>query len=75
MKIDRSVFEEELSFKMLGLTFFCKLYWGLYIASTAKIFSKKIEALISSLKFHSPDGALCLYKSTIWPCLKYFCHV
>ena len=31
--------------------------------------------LIRSVKFLSPDVALCLYKSTIRPCMEYCCHV
>ena len=27
------------------------------------------------MKFFSDHVALCLYKSTIWPCMEYFCHV
>ena len=27
------------------------------------------------MKFLSPEVALCLYKSTIRPCMEYFCHV
>ena len=37
--------------------------------------SKKIGALICSMKFFSPEVALYQYKSTIWPCLEYCCHV
>ena len=47
VKMDRSVLEEKLSFKMLGLTFTFKLDWGSYIISTAKTASKKIGALTS----------------------------
>ena len=60
---------------MLGLTFSSKLDWGSYIVSIAKTASKKIGALIHSMKFLSPDVALYLYKSTIQPCLEYCCHV
>ena len=60
---------------MLGLTFSSKLDWGFYIISFAKTASKKIEALISSMKFRSPEVALYLYKSTIRPCMEYCCHV
>ena len=60
---------------MLGLTFFSKLDWGSYIISTAKTASKKIGALIRSMKFLSPEVALYLYKSTIRPCMEYCCHV
>ena len=73
--MDGSVLEEKSSFKMLGLTFSFKLDWGSYIISIAKTASKKIGALIHSMKFLSPDVALYLYKSTIGPCIKYYCHV
>ena len=56
-------------FKMLGLTFSSKLDWGYYIISIAKTASKKIGALIHSMKFLSPEVALYLYKSTICPCM------
>ena len=64
-----SVLEKKSSFKMLGLTFSSKLDWGSYIISIAKTASKKIGALINSMKFLSPEVALYLYKSTythIW---------
>ena len=66
---------KKTSFKMLGLTFSSKLDWGSYIVSIAKTASKKIGALIRSVKFHSPEVALYLYKSTIRPCMEYCCHV
>ena len=74
MKMDGSVLEEETSFKMLGLTFSSKLDWGSYIVSIAKTASKKIGALICSMKFPSPGIALYVYKSTIQPCMKYCYH-
>ena len=43
--------------------------------SIAKTASKKIGALICSVKFLSPEVALYLYKSTICPCMEYFCHI
>ena len=46
LKMDESVFEEKLSFKVLGLTFSSKLDWGSYIISFAKSTSIKIVALI-----------------------------
>ena len=55
VKMDGSVLEEKSSFKMLGLTFSSKLDWGSYIISIAKTTSKKIGALICSMKFLSPD--------------------
>ena len=73
--MDGSVLEEKKSFKMLGLTFSFKLDWGSYIVSIAKTASKKIGALIPSMKFLSPEVALYLYKSTIPPCMEYCCHV
>ena len=75
VKMDGSVIEEKTSFNMLGLTFSSKLYWGSSIVSIAKIASKKIGALIRSMKFLSPEVALYLYKSTIRPCMEYCCHV
>ena len=43
--------------------------------SIAKTASKKIGALIHSMKFLSPEVALYLYKSTIRPRMVYCCHV
>ena len=75
VKMDGSVFGGKSSFKMLGLTFSSKLDWGSYIISIAKTVSKKIGALIHSMKFLSPEVALYLYKSTIRPYMEYCCHV
>ena len=75
VKMDGSVLEEKLSFKMLGLTFSSTLDWGSYIISIAKTASKKIGTLIRSIKFLSPEVALYLYKSTIQPCMEYCCHI
>ena len=72
---DGPVLEEKSSFKMLGLTFSSKLDWGSNINSVAKTASKKIGALICSMKFLSPEIALYLYKSNIWSCMEYCCHV
>ena len=74
VKMGGSILEEKSSFKMLGLTFTSKLDWGSYIIS-AKTASKKIGALMCSMKFLSPEVALYLYKSTIRPCMEYCCHV
>ena len=49
---------------MLGLTFSSKLAWGCYIISIATIASKKIGALIRSMKFLSPEIALYVCKSS-----------
>ena len=59
---------------MLGLTFSSKLDWGYYIISIAKTASKKIGALIRSIKFLPPEVALYLSKSTIRPCMECCCH-
>ena len=56
---------------MLGLTFSSKLDWGSYIIYIVKTASKKIGALICSMKFLSPEVALHLYKSTIHPFMEY----
>ena len=71
LKMNVSIFEEKSSFKMLGLIFSSKLDWGSYIISIAKTVSKKIGALIRSMKLPSPEVALYLYKCAIQPC----CHV
>ena len=73
--MDGSVLEEKSSFKMLGLTFSFKLNWGSYVFSIAKTASKKIGAIIHSIKFLSLKVALYLYKATICPCMEHCCHV
>ena len=73
--MDGSVLEEKSSFNILVLTFFSKFDWGSYIISIAKTASKKIGALIRSMKFLSPEVVLYLCKSTIRPCMEYCCHV
>ena len=73
--MDGSVLEGKSSFKILGLTFSSKLDWRSYIISIAKTASKKIGALIRSMKFISSEVALHLYESTIHPCMEYCCHV
>ena len=75
VKIDGSIFEEKSSFKMLRLTFSSKLDWGSYIIFIAKTASKKIGALICSMKFLSPEVALYLTKYTLCSCMEYCCHV
>ena len=74
VKLDGSGLVEKSSFNMLGLTFSSKLDWGIYIISIAKTASKKIGALIRSVKFLFLEIALYLYKSTIQPCMEYCCH-
>ena len=59
----------------LPLTFSSKLDWRSYIIYIAKTPSKKIQALIRSMKFLSHEIALYLYKSTIGSCMEYYCHV
>ena len=75
VKMGGSILQEKSSFKMLRLTFSSKLDWGSYIISIAKSVSKKIGALIRSMKFLSPEVAVYLYKSTICSCMEYCCHV
>ena len=75
VKMDGSVLEETSSFKMLGLSVSSKLDSGSYIISIAKTVSKKIGALICSVKLLYPEVVLYLYKSTIQPCMEYCCHL
>ena len=60
---------------MLGLIFSSKLDWDFFIISLAKTTSKKIEALIRSVKLLSPEVTSYLYKSTIRQCMGYCCHI
>ena len=71
MKMDRSFLEVKSSFKMLEFTFSSKLNWGYCIISIAKTVSKKIAAIIHSVKSLSPEVTLYLYKATIQPCMEY----
>ena len=73
--MDGSVLEKKSYFKMLGLIFSSKLDWSSYIIAIAQTASKKIGALIHSMKFLPPEVVLYLYKSTICPCMEYCCHV
>ena len=57
------------------MTFSSKLDWDSYIVSIAKTASKKIGAMIRSMKFLSPEVALYLYKSIIGSCMECCCHV
>ena len=57
------------------MNFLFNLDWGCYIISIAKTASMKIEVLICSMKFFSHEVAQYLYRSTICPCIEYFCHV
>ena len=66
---------EKTFFKMLGWNFSSRLYWGSYIISIAKTAFKKMGTLIRSMKFLSPEAALYLCKSTLQPCMKYYCYV
>ena len=75
VKMDGSVLEEKLSFKMLGLAFSSKFDWSSYIIFITETASKKIGALIDSMKFLSPEVALYLYEPTIQPCVEYYCYV
>ena len=74
VEMDRSLLEKKSSFQVLGVTFSSKLDWGSNILSVAKTSSKKIGALICSIKFLSPEVALYLYKFPIPPCMEYCYH-
>ena len=60
---------------MALLPFSSKLDWGSYIISITKANLKRTLVFIHSMKFLSPEVALYLCKSTIWPCVEYCCHV
>ena len=67
--MDGSVLEEKTIFKMLGLSFSCKLDWGCYLVSTAK------KLLDSFYKVFSSEAAFYLYEYIIPLCMEYCCHV
>ena len=75
VKMDGSFLEGKSSDKMLGLTFSSKLDCFSYIISIAKTATKKIWALICSMKLFSPEVALYFHKSNIRACMEYCCHV
>ena len=51
------------------------MYFTLYIICIAKTAPKIIGVLISSMELLSPEVALYLYNSTMWPCMEYCWHV
>ena len=65
--MDEFVFEEILYY--VEFSFSSELDWCFYIISVAKIESRKIAALIRSMKFLSREVALYLDKSTMCPYL------
>ena len=71
VKMDGSILEEKLSFKVLHLT----LDWigVLTLSSLLKLPPRKLERRFYEV-FHS-EVAMYLYKSTIRPCMEYCCHV
>ena len=71
-KINGSVLKEKSS---LTMTFSSKFYWVSSIVSIVKTASKKMGALIRSMKFLSVEVALYLYKSIIQPFIEYCCHI
>ena len=75
VKMDGCVLEEKSSFKIVGLTYSSKLDWDYYIVYIAKNASKKIGALVCSMKFLFPEVAPYLNKSTRRPWMEYCCHV
>ena len=74
VKMGGSLLKKKSYFKMLGFSFSSRLDWVSYIISIAKNASKKIGALIRSLKFISFEVTLYLCKSTMQHCMEYCCH-
>ena len=66
VNMNGSVLAEKSSFKMLGLTFSSILDWASYIISIAKTATKKIGALICSMKFLSHDEVALHYHTTMY---------
>ena len=72
--MDESFLEEKSYFKMLGLTLSSKLDWDFYIITIAKSVSKKIGALICSMKFLSLR-VLCICINLLQPYMECCHHV
>ena len=53
VKMDRFALEEKSVLKVLEFSLSSKFYWDSYIVSIAKTITKKIGALIRSMKFLS----------------------
>ena len=73
--MDKSVFDEKSPFEILGFSFSPKLDWGSHAVSTGKTGSKKIGAMIYSMKCISFKVALHNYKSIIGPSMECCYHV
>ena len=69
--MDGSVLEDKSSFKMLGLTFSSKE--SVILSLLVKLPPRKLEPwfILWSLFLLR---LLCIYKSTIWPCIEYCWH-
>ena len=75
MNLNGSVTEEKPYIMMVLVSFFSELDWAPYVASIVETASNKFVALISSMKFLSPEVERFLYKSTIQPGMEYCSHV
>ena len=77
MKIDGSVLEKKSYFEILGLSShqIWKLDRGPYIACIAKTASKKLGALICSIKFIFFEVTFYIYKYTMQLCMEYCWHI
>ena len=73
--MDKSIFEEKSSLKILELPFSSKLDWGSYIVSVPQIVSKKTEALVHPMTFLSPEVFLYLFISSVCLSAESCCHV
>ena len=74
--MDGSVFEEKLSFKILGVTFSSKLDWGTYIISIAKTASKKIGAFsinFNKVSFWCPHLLLGIFRQATKTNIQNYC--
>ena len=74
VKLDRSVLQEKLSFKMLGLTFLLIWIQAVILSLLSKLAPRKLETWFVLWRFFLLS-LHCIYKSTIRPCLEYYCHV
>ena len=74
-KMDSLFLKKNYLLRCQGCLFLQNWVGGSHIVSIAKTASKKKGASIRSMKFLSSEAAFCFYKSNIWPCMEYCCHV
>lgn len=60
---------------LLGLTLSTDMRGNKYIDSIGSSTTRKVGSLCHARKFFSSESILQIYKSTIYPCMEYYCHI